>query len=351
MDKTLRSLFWFLILLTTCGLIFLLRGVLSPFLIAALIAYLGDPVADRLEQKGLSRSSAAITVFLLFILAFFACVLLLIPMVVAQVEILQQVLPGYIEWFQNTVVPWVNQTLIDSQDSSVVKRLQALLNENWQKAGDVLGTLLANVTRSGLAIIGWFGSLIVVPVVAFYLLRDWDILMSHINDLMPRAQAKKIKQMAFECDQVLSAFFRGQLMIMLCLSLIYSLGLWMVGLDLALMIGMLAGVASVVPYLGAAVGIVAASIAVLVQFHDWIYLVMVAAVFGVGQLVESLFLTPVLVGDKIGLHPVAVIFAVLAGGQLFGFNGILLALPVAAVLVVILRHAHHSYTQSVFYRD
>ncbi|MBR9805475.1 AI-2E family transporter [bacterium] len=173
--------------------------------------------------------------------------------------------------------------------------------------------------------------------------------MLHMSDMLPRHQLATVHQLAKECDDVLGAFLRGQLLIMFSLGLLYMLGLWLLGLDLAFLLGLIAGLASVVPYLGFVVGVLVSSIAAMVQFGDWIYVLGVLAVFGVGQLVESLFLTPVLVGDKIGLHPVAVIFAVLAGGQLFGFAGVLLALPVAAVLVVLLRHAHHGYKQSVFY--
>jgi predicted PurR-regulated permease PerM len=175
--------------------------------------------------------------------------------------------------------------------------------------------------------------------------------MARIKAMLPLRWQPATTRLAGECDEVLSAFLRGQLMIMLALGIIYSCGLWLAGLKLALLIGMLAGLASVVPYLGFVVGIVSASIAALVQFHDWMPLVYVAMVFGVGQMLEGMVLTPLLVGDKIGLHPVAVIFAVLAGGQLFGFVGVLLALPVAAVVMVLLRHAHDNYLQSLFYSE
>jgi len=350
-ENVSRSLFWLLFIALGLLGVFLLRDVLLPFLIAALIAYLGDPLADRLERMGLSRTGSAAIVFLMFALLFFIAVLLLVPMIAAQIDLFMRVLPSYVGWFQQTVLPWVDTHLAGGKGLELEQSLQQALSQNWQKAGDLFTTLLANVTRSGLAIIGWFGSLVLIPVVAFYLLRDWDIFIAHIEDLLPRSQAANASRIAKECDEVLSAFLRGQLLIMLALGMIYSIGLWLLGLDLGLLIGMSAGLASVVPYLGAAVGIIAALIAAAVQFHEWLPLLWVGVIFGFGQLVESLFLTPVLVGDKIGLHPVAVIFAVLAGGQLFGFIGILLALPVAAVMMVMLRHAHRSYRQSVFYHD
>ncbi|NNC55470.1 MAG: AI-2E family transporter, partial [Pseudomonadales bacterium] len=277
------------------------------------------------------------------------CVLLLVPMIAAQIDLFRQVFPGYVEWFRESVLPAIHTLVGVDENSALMGKLKDALNQNWEKASDLLVLLIGKVTQSGLAIVAWLGSVALVPVVTFYLLRDWDHLIGHIRDLLPRSSVDTVSRLALECDEVLGAFLRGQLLIMISLGIIYTVGLLVIGLDLALLVGLLAGTASVVPYLGAALGIITASVAAIVQFHDWIYLLPVAAVFAVGQLIESLFLTPVLVGDKIGLHPVAVIFAVLAGGQLFGFVGILLALPVAAVSMVLLRHAHHSYTKSVFY--
>jgi predicted PurR-regulated permease PerM len=192
---------------------------------------------------------------------------------------------------------------------------------------------------------------VLIPVVTFYLLRDWDVLVARIRELLPRQQEPTVVKLAKNSDEVLGQFLRGQLAVMVALGTIYTVGLWIVGLDLALLVGMIAGLVSFVPYLGFIVGIVLAGVAALMQFGDAVYLLYVAIVFGIGQVLEGMVLTPLLVGDKIGLHPVAVIFAVMAGGQLFGFVGILLALPVAAVVVVILRHFREVYTASELYGD
>jgi predicted PurR-regulated permease PerM len=192
-------------------------------------------------------------------------------------------------------------------------------------------------------------NLLLIPVVTFYLLRDWDILVAKIYDLLPRRIAPTTAKLAVEVNTVLSSFLRGQFYVMLALASIYSIGLMLVGLDLALLIGLMAGLVSFVPYLGATVGIVSACIAAVVQFHEVTPLISVAAVFLVGQVLEGTVLTPKLVGDKIGLHPVAVIFSVLAGGQLFGFLGILLALPIASIVMVFLRHVNELYRDSEFY--
>ncbi len=208
---------------------------------------------------------------------------------------------------------------------------------------------MSSVSHSGGVIAEWLMNLLLIPVVTFYLLRDWDGLIAKVHDLLPRRVAPTATKLAGEVDTVLAAFVRGQFYVMLALGGIYSIGLWMTGLDVALLIGMLAGLVSFVPYLGSIVGIVMACVAALVQFHELIQLVPVAIVFIIGQSLEGMVLTPMLVGDKIGLHPVAVMFAVLAGGQLFGFLGILLALPVASVIMVLLRHVHDLYRYSDFY--
>jgi predicted PurR-regulated permease PerM len=194
-------------------------------------------------------------------------------------------------------------------------------------------------------------NLVLIPVVTFYLLRDWDAMVEGIRTLVPRKIEPVISGLAREIEEVLGAFMRGQLMVMLALGLIYAVGLWLVGLDLAFIIGMIAGLLSIVPYLGTAVGVIAAVIAALFQFQDVFHTVMVLVVFAAGQSLEGMVLTPRLVGDRVGLHPVAVIFAVLAGGQLFGFLGILLALPVASALNVLVRHLHQRYTSSSMYND
>ncbi|MGZ8160609.1 MAG: AI-2E family transporter, partial [Methylobacter sp.] len=224
-----------------------------------------------------------------------------------------------------------------------------LIKGHWEQAGGIAATLMSSVSHSGGVIAEWLMNLLLIPVVTFYLLRDWDGLVVKVHDLLPRRVAPTAAKLAGEVDAVLSAFVRGQLYVMLALGCIYSIGLWITGLDLALLIGMLAGLVSFVPYLGSIVGIVAACVAALVQFHELIQLVPVAIVFIIGQSLEGMVLTPMLVGDKIGLHPVAVMFAVLAGGQLFDFLGILLALPVASVIMVLLRHVHDLYRYSDFY--
>lgn len=274
---------------------------------------------------------------------------ILIPLLERQLVVLGGKLPGLIDWVQQSAVPWLRERLGLHGLAIDLGTLKASVREHWQAAGGAAATLLSSVSRSGLVLAGWLANLLLIPVVTFYLLRDWDILVARVRELLPRTIEPVAADLARQSDEVLGAFLRGQLLVMLGLAVIYAGGLWVVGLDLALLIGLGAGMVSFVPYLGFIVGIIAAGVAALMQFHDAIHLLYVALVFGVGQLVEGTVLTPLLVGDRIGLHPVAVIFAVLAGGQLFGFFGVLLALPAAAVIMVLVRYVHRRYKHSRLY--
>ena len=247
-------------------------------------------------------------------------------------------------------MPFINSRLNLEASSLNFDAIKKSIAANWRDVGGIASYIFGTVATSGFALLALLANMVLVPVVTFYLLRDWDELVEKIHHLLPRKQEPVISMLARESDAVLGQFLRGQLTVMVALGAVYTVGLWIVGLDLALLVGMIAGLVSFVPYLGFIVGIVLAGIAAIMQFNDVIFLLYVAIVFAVGQSLEGMVLTPLLVGDKIGLHPVAVIFAVMAGGQLFGFVGILIALPVAAVVVVILRYIYSVYTESELYR-
>ena len=338
-------------------LIWLLGPVLMPFAIldgkaiAAMLGYLGDPLADRLERWGLSRNWAATLVFLVLLFAFGGVLLLLVPLVSRQVESVIQNLPHYAEWGQTTAGPWLQTHLHLDPHALDSDRLLALVQTHLGSMGDVAGVLLGKVTSSGVGIVLWLTNLVLVPVVAFYLLRDWDRLVTTIDRMLPRSIQPTIAHLARESDAILGAFVRGQLLVMLALGAFYGAGLAVVGLNVGPLIGMVAGLLSFVPYLGFIIGFVAAIIAALVQFGDWVHVLLVCGVFVIGQLLEGYVLVPKLVGDKIGLHPVAVIFAVMAGGYLFGFLGVLLALPAASVIMVLLRYLLERYRMSELYNE
>jgi predicted PurR-regulated permease PerM len=337
------------LLLLSGWVMYLLAPVLSPFVAGAVLAYLGDPLVDRLEDRGVNRTIGVSLIFVLFTTLAVLAILLLIPMVQKQVVIAYETIPEFIAWINSTAFPWLQANLGLSVDRLEPEALMATLESNVGEASSILTSVLKSIGSSTMAFVLWITNLVLIPVVAFYLMRDWDVMVKNIQDLLPRGRVSMASTLASEMDEVLGHFLRGQLLVMLSLGLIYSVGLWVVGLNVALVVGMIAGLASVVPYLGFIIGIVSAIVAALVQFGDITSLIGVVIVFGIGQALESMVLTPMLVGDKIGLHPVAVIFAIMAGGQLFGFVGVLVALPVAAMIMVLLRHVHSRYKSSSVY--
>lgn len=331
------------------AVVYWLAPVLVPFAVSALLAYLADPIVDRLERWGMGRTLAVLVVFLIMALVALLVVLGLVPLLERQINRLLEKLPIIVNWVNTQLGPWLREKFDLDAELLDTQKLIEIMRGHWQQAGGVATAIIASVSKSGLAIISFIGTLALVPVVTFYLLRDWDKLVERVRELLPRAIEPRASQLARESDEVLGAFLRGQLSVMAALGAIYSAGLMMLGVDLAILIGMFAGLISFVPYLGLVVGGSIAVIVSAVQFQDWFHPAMVVAVFAAGQLLEGFVLTPMLVGDRVGLHPVAVIFAILAGGQLFGFLGILLALPAAAVLVVLLKHAHQKYLSSELY--
>jgi len=348
----LRPWLWLAAAIVIGLMLWLLGPVLTPFAFAALLAWLADPLVARIERSGRSRATAVTIVFLLMTLVVAVIIVLLVPMLQSQVRRAIEWLPALGEWMNGTAVPWVEaKTGVSLGEFVDPAAMLALLKSHWQEAGGVAANLLGGLSRSGIALLGLVVNLLLIPLVTFYFMRDWRGMLDRLQELLPRPLAPTVMSLARESDQMLGGFLRGQVSVMLALGAIYGVGLTLLGLDLGFLIGMIAGLLSFVPYLGTAIGLIAAIIATLVEHGDLFHLVLVCAVFSVGQVIEGFVLTPWLVGDRIGLHPVAVIFAIMAGGQLFGFLGILLALPVASVSMVLLRFAHARYRQSALYRE
>jgi predicted PurR-regulated permease PerM len=347
-----------LVMLTTIGivgwLIWLLQPVLAPFLAAFIVAYLLNPLVEKLMHYG--RLPRWISIFLVFVVmasALLAATWLLIPMLWEQMVFAKAHIPDAIAWLNGSVRPWLRQNLnvrvTHIDPSQVTDWLVSYLQTNYN-AGSTQ-EMLTSLARSSLNIINVAGLVVLVPIVAFYFLLDWRNMLARLRLLLPRRAEPTVVKLADECNDVLGAFVKGQLLVMLLLGAVYAVGLQLVGVRVGLIIGLVAGIASIIPYLGFAVGLIAAIIATLFQFGmNWMQISLVGLVFFIGQMIEGYVLQPFLLGDKIGLSPVAVIFAIMAGAQLSGFVGMLLALPVAAVLVVLLRYAHQSYQDSHFYQ-
>ena len=331
-------------------LLYLLGPVLAPFAISGALAYLGDPVVDRLERYKMSRTFAVFVVFAALFIFVLLLLVMLAPALYSQVGAFVRAIPDWLHWLQEIGLPSVGIVLpegvrVDPQG------LKDMLAENWSEAGGVAKELLTSLSHSGLALLEFTVLLALVPIVTFYLLRDWNRLVRWIDESIPPRYRDTVRSIGRDTDEVLGSFLRGQLLVMAGMGAYYSIALSLAGLKFALLIGLGAGLVCFVPYLGFTTGLVISAITMLAQTHSLFALVWIGVVFAIGHVLEVWVLVPWLVGKHIGLHPVAVIFAVLAGGKLFGFAGVLLALPMAAVLAVLLRHAHARFMESQLHKE
>lgn len=341
-----------LALLAAGFMLSLLSPILAPFLAAGIIAYIFAPLVSRLEAKGISRPFGTAIAVLALILGIVLLLLIILPLFYKEMIQLSEQLPGFAEQLKTRVIPWVNDKL-GVQLNLDPSTFRQFVTDNMSDASGIAKKVFSSVGIGGLAVVGFLINLMLIPVVLFYFLRDWPQLLDQVDQMIPRRMHGTVNTVAVEIDAVLSEFLRGQISVMLIMALFYIAGLWFAGLDFALPVGLITGLLVFVPYLGAGIGLVLGTIAAVMQAPSdtGIALVwLVWLVFGLGQLVEGFVVTPWLVGDRIGLHPVAVIFSLLAFGQLFGFFGILLALPASAAILVGLRHINAEYRASDIYR-
>jgi len=345
MTSGLRLRIWLGALVAFGLVLYLLRGMLLPFVAATAIAYFLDPLADRLERLGLSRLMATAVITLVFFLVAVLAVLLLAPVIETQVLGFAHRVPDYVNTLNQRLHPLI-QDLMRRLSPHDIERLRTSAGEYaGTAAGWALG-FVRQVLTGGLAVVNLLSLLVVTPVVTFYLLRDWDVMVAKVDSWLPRDHADTIRAQVLEINRTLSGFVRGQASVCLALGAIYAVGLSVIGLDLGLIIGLCSGLLSFVPYLGTLSGLVVSVALAFAQAPDWTLPAMAAGVFAVGNLIEGNVLTPKLVGDKIGLHPVWIMFALLAGSALVGFVGLLLAVPVAAVIGVLVRFTLTRYLGS-----
>lgn len=352
-----RALSWFGLLLGVLAMLWLLAPVLTPFVVAAILAYALTPVVDWLDMAGrgrMPRMLAVVVVEVLFMLALLALMLLVVPILAKQLPLLREQVPPLLDRFNGTLQPFLSQ--FGWHVSLDVAGLKAFASEHLSaNFEDSLGRLLASAKLGGSVALSVVGNAVLIPVVLFYLLMEWRRFMGLLLVLVPPRLRDTVDSFTSEADAVLGQYLRGQLLVMGALAVYYSAGLALFGLDLALPIGVFTGLAVAIPYLGFGLGLILALLAGFLEFAAQSghvsALVMVAVVYGLGQLLESFVLTPRLVGARIGLHPLAVIFALLAFGHLLGFVGILIALPLCAVLLVAIRRLRSTYLGSALYRD
>ena len=346
--QRLQTTLWIGVGLALLWLLYLLAPVLTPFLLAGIFAYIGNPLVDRMQRLGLPRILGAVVVLLLLLAIMAGLVLILAPLLIEEGSVLVARLPDGMAMANDQLSPW----LVDHFDIHLAfdqEAMKKMLNDNWGSVQALGSNVLASLKIGGVALLGLLVNLFLVPVVMFYLLLDWHTLLARLDHGIPRAWHAKVQAMAGDVDTVLSQFLRGQLLVMLLLAAYYSLALTISGLPSALAIGLLTGILIFVPYLGYATGLALALLVAALQFQGLTPIVGVLIVFGIGQMLEGFVLTPFLVGHRIGLHPLAVIFALMAFGQLFGFFGILMALPASAALLVGLGELRRLYLASAFY--
>ncbi|MGE0876767.1 MAG: AI-2E family transporter [Burkholderiales bacterium] len=339
---------WAAIAAVSLWLVWLLSPILAPFLFAGILAYVLNPIVERLAGRRMRRTFAVLLVISLALLAIVSIALVVVPLFYKELRMLADRFPAFLVWINQTVAPWLEDRFqISFQlDVATVKQLAGRV---FADNDGLVPQILASLRIGGLAFIAFLANMLLVPVVLFYLLRDWGMLISRAEALVPRRLHERVRTIVMEIDQVLAEFLRGQLLVVIAMTVYFVTALWFTGLDFALPIGIITGMLVFIPYVGAFTGFLLGTVAAVLQFGTISGVLWVWLAFFVGQTIEGFVVTPSLVGERIGLHPVAVIFALLAFGQVFGFFGVLLALPASAALLVGLRHVRKAYLNSSLY--
>lgn len=342
-------IFWITLLVIFTSLVYILRSVLLPFVVGIIIGYLLDPLATRLEKLKINRTLATCLVLLLVAVILIPAFIALVGMIDEQLALFINAVPKYMEALSQKIEPII-ANIQDNFPNFNQEKLREYLRGNMSNGLKLIGSLLRKLISGSYAVFNILSLVLITPIVTFYMLRDWNDFTKKVDSLLPKAYKKEIRTQAKEIDKIISSFIRGQLSVCVLLGTFYGVGLSFVGLDLGLLVGFIAGIISFIPYVGSIVGFITAMAIAFAQFNDWVPIAQVVGVFAVGQFLEGNFLTPKLVGDSIGLHPVWVMFALLAGGVLLGFLGLMIAVPLAAVIGVLARFAISKYKQSSLYK-
>jgi len=347
-----RAVIGLAILVALSILVYLLREVMLPFVAGIALAYLLDPLADRLERLGLGRLAASLLILALFVIALIVSLLILIPLTGSQVAALVNALPGMVSRLQGIIAERAGPLLERVGGDNVLTELQSSVGTLASQGGAWLLAFLKSIWSGSQALISIASLLVVTPVVAFYILVDWDRMMAALDSWVPPRHRATVRDLARQIDGAITGFVRGQTLVCLILGSFYAVGLWLVGLNFGVLIGLIAGFLTFIPYVGTLTGFLISVGVALVQFwpsSDWLHLGLTVGVFLIGQFLEGNVIAPKLVGESTGLHPVWLMFALLAFGSLFGFVGLLLAVPVAASIGVLVRFALARYLQSRLY--
>ena len=341
---------WLVIFFVFFYLLYILRSVLMPFVAGILLAYLLDPLVDKLQKLKISRLWATLLVCLTVILIILPTTGLFLGMLENQISLLLQATPKYLSLIMIKIRP-ILQNISERFPELKETNIEEIVHNNIGNSLKIIGQIFKSILSNGFALINLISLILITPVVTFYMLRDWDIFVKKFEGLLPKKSKKGIIDNLREINTIIAGFIRGQLSVCLILGLFYSIGLKLVGLELGLLIGFIAGIISFIPYVGSITGFVLGCILAFAQYGDTKHVIYVVGVFLVGQFLEGNFLTPKLVGESVGLHPVWVMFALLAGGVLLGFLGLMLAVPLAAIIGVLVRNAIKRYKLSSLYLD
>jgi predicted PurR-regulated permease PerM len=349
-DIRRQATFWLLTAAVFVGFLYIFSSILLPFLAGMILAYFLDPVADWFERLGLSRLAATIVILIGFVLCFVLAMMIVIPVLASQLADLISRLPDYFSGLQSLITRfdpgWLEQH-IGVDPNSLRESLSSLLSQG----ASFLTTLFQSIWNSGRALIDIAGLFVVTPVVAFYMLLDWDRMVAKVDSWVPRDHVHTVRRLAADINRSTAGFVRGQGTVSLIMGISYAVVLTVMGLNFGLLIGLIAGIFGFIPYVGSLVGFgLSVGVAVVQFWPEWQWIAAIAAVFFAGQIVEGNFLQPKLVGGSVGLHPVWLMFALFAFGYLFGFVGLLIAVPAAAAIAVLVRFAIQRYLASPVYR-
>ena len=348
MSRGKQAGIWIAILAIALALLYAINDILLPFLVGIAIAYFLDPAVDKLQTLGCSRAWATSIITAAFFAVVVVVLTLILPLAYEQSLVFFHQVPVFIDQF-NT---WLQPLVAEFRRAFPVERLEGMEDAGKSVVGTLagaLGKIAQGIWAGGLALFNLLSLILITPVVAFYLLRDWDLIVVKVDTWLPRAFAPTIRKLMREIDVSISGFVRGTGTVVLFLATAYAGGLTLIGLNFGLLVGLVAGFLSFIPYVGTFTGLIVSLVIAIVQWGDLFHIALVLAVFGFGQLIESFYLTPKLVGEKVGLHPVWVIFALMAGGLLLGFTGVILAVPVAATIGVLTRFFLGQYLASPLY--
>ena len=343
-----QARFWLLFGLVFFLLVYLFRDILMPFVAGLLVAYFLDPLADKLEHSGLNRTLSVSVITLAFFTLLVLLMMAALPLIGSQISGFMERMPNYIAAIERSVKPAVMDYLGNLAPEEM-EELMGVIKNNALKALQITGNVVRRLLSGGVELLSLLSLLFITPVVSFYLLRDWDRMVAQMDSWLPKAHAEEIRCCIREIDTTIAGFVRGQATVCMMLGVGYGVALSIVGLEFGFLIGLFTGVFSFIPYVGMLAGLVIGMGVAIAQFSDLLDIGLVALVFAAGQVIEGNFLTPKLVGNRVNLHPVWVMFALLAGGVVFGFIGILLAVPVAACIGVLVRRGLGSYLTSPLY--